>query len=147
MASSVLVDVRPPRTLRVAGALVEPLLNRVTRNGKVERLEPKIMDVLLALASRPGEVVSKDELLSAVWNGTYVTEDVLTRAIGELRKLFDDDATTPHVIETIRKRGYRLVAPVEETHRPAAERAVRPPLSRAAIAGAAGLALLVGVAG
>jgi len=81
---------RALRSVTIAGARVEPELNRVTLGEKVERLEPKIMGVLLALAARPGEVVSKDELLKTVWNGTFVTEHVLTRAIGELRKLFAD---------------------------------------------------------
>jgi Tol biopolymer transport system component/DNA-binding winged helix-turn-helix (wHTH) protein len=145
---------RPPRALTVAGALVEPELNRVTIDGRALRIEPKIMDVLLALASRPGEVVSKEELRKTVWNGTFVGEDVLTRAIGELRKLFGDDAATPRVIETIRKRGYRLIAPVggaEPARAP--EPATAPgetPFARrvsfAAFAGAAALALLASLA-
>jgi Tol biopolymer transport system component/DNA-binding winged helix-turn-helix (wHTH) protein len=136
-----------PRSLSIAGARVEPRLNRVTIGERTVRLEPKIMDVLLALAARAGEVVSKDELLRSVWNGTYVTEDVLTRAIGELRKLFGDDPGTPHVIETIRKRGYRLIAPVIEE---SGEAATAPPelasvpaghrVSRAVLVLAAGLA-------
>src|SRR5262249_37923861 len=54
----------------------------------------------------------KDELFRDVWDGAFVSEDVLTRAVGELRRLFGDDAGSPRVIETIRKSGYRLIAPV-----------------------------------
>jgi len=72
-----------------------------------------VLGVLLCLARRPGEVVAKEDLLAEVWNGTFVTEDVLTRAIAELRRAFGDDAAAPQVIETIRKGGYRLIAPVE----------------------------------
>ncbi len=137
--------VESPRSLSIAGARVEPPLNRVTIGDKTVRIEPKIMDVLLALALRPGEVVSKDELLKIVWNGTYVTEDVLTRAIGELRKLFGDDPGAPRVIETIRKRGYRLIAPVVEESREAAAPAAAATapsrsIPRAALVFAAGLA-------
>jgi Tol biopolymer transport system component len=56
--------------------------------------------------------VTKDELFRDVWQGAFVTEDVLTRAVGELRRAFQDDAARPRVIETIRKSGYRLIAPV-----------------------------------
>src|SRR6188474_2683722 len=70
------------------------------------------MQVLVCLAERAGQVVSKDRLLHAAWADTSVTDDVLTRAISELRRLFDDDPKQPRVIETIPKAGYRLIAPV-----------------------------------
>lgn len=72
------------------------------------------MGVLLCLARHPGETLSKDELFQAVWPKTVVTEDVLKRCIAELRRAFNDDAREPHVIETISKRGYRLLAPVSK---------------------------------
>jgi Tol biopolymer transport system component len=78
------------------------------------------MRVLLALAARPGDVVTKEELFRVVWDGAFVSEDVLTRAIGELRRIFDDDAARPRVIETIRKSGYRLIAAVEPVETPEA---------------------------
>jgi TolB-like protein/DNA-binding winged helix-turn-helix (wHTH) protein/Tfp pilus assembly protein PilF len=71
------------------------------------------MEVLLCLASRAGETVPKDELLKTVWPDTYVTDDGLVRSISELRRVFEDDAREPRFIQTIPKRGYRLVAPVE----------------------------------
>jgi TolB-like protein/DNA-binding winged helix-turn-helix (wHTH) protein len=92
---------------------VEPRLNAVSRNGTTFRLQPKIMEVLVCLAQHAGEPVSKENLLGSVWPGTFVTDDVLTRAISELRRVFEDDAQDPHVIQTIPKRGYRLVVPVE----------------------------------
>lgn len=104
---------RPTADFRVAGVLVQPSLQRVVVGGVAATLEPKLMKVLVLLASRPGEVVSKEELFASVWEGAYVTEDVLTRAIGELRRTFGDDTANPRVIETIRKSGYRLIAPVE----------------------------------
>lgn len=92
---------------------VEPRLNAVSRNGTTVRLQPKIMQVLVCLAQHAGEPVSKEELLKSVWTDTFVTDDVLTRAISELRRVFEDDAQEPHVIQTIPKRGYRLVVRVE----------------------------------
>jgi len=70
------------------------------------------MDVLVCLVQQAGEPLSKEKLIQAVWPDTFVTDDVLKRAIGELRRVFEDDAREPHIIQTIPKRGYRLVAPV-----------------------------------
>ncbi|MFW6198677.1 MAG: winged helix-turn-helix domain-containing protein [Acidobacteriota bacterium] len=98
---------------KVADWTVHPRLNRITRGDETVQLEPKVMSVLVCLAESPGEAVQRDELLDRVWNGTHVTEDTLTRSIRQLRKAFDDDARDPEYIETIRKVGYRLIAPVD----------------------------------
>ena len=102
----------PPSEFRILDRLVRPGLNRIVTPQSTIQLEPKVMRVLLCLAGRPGEVVTKEQLFHEVWEGAFVTEDVLTRAIGELRRIFEDDAARPRVIETIRKSGYRLIAPV-----------------------------------
>jgi TolB-like protein len=70
------------------------------------------MGVLLCLAEHPGETLSKEQLFQAVWPNTVVTEDVLKRCVAELRRAFNDDARNPGIIETISKRGYRLIASV-----------------------------------
>jgi len=98
---------------RIANWLIEPRLNTVARNGATTRLEPKVMEVLVCLARRAGEPVSKEELLQAVWPDTFVTDDGLKRSISELRRVFEDDVREPRVIQTIPKRGYRLMVPVE----------------------------------
>lgn len=75
------------------------------------------MAVLVCLAGRPGSVCSRTLILDEVWEGAFVSEDVLRRAISELRKAFGDDAKDPRYIETIPKGGYRLIAdvsPLEE---------------------------------
>ena len=92
--------------------IVDDSLNRLSCDSRVIQLEPKVMQVLMRLAGKPGEVVTRDELISTVWCDTFVSEDVLTRSISQLRKVFDDDAHEPRYIETISRRGYRLVAPV-----------------------------------
>jgi len=100
-------------TFRIGDAYhIDPSLNRVTGPNGITRLEPKVMQVLVCLAAQAGQVVSKDRLFRAAWADTAVTDDVLTRAISELRRLFDDDPKQPWVIETIPKGGYRLIAPV-----------------------------------
>jgi Tol biopolymer transport system component/DNA-binding winged helix-turn-helix (wHTH) protein len=100
-------------TFRIDQAyLVEPSLNRLTGPNGITRLEPKVMLVLVCLAEHAGQMVPKDRLLRAAWADTSVTDDVLTRAISELRRLLDDDPKQSRVIETIPKAGYRLIAPV-----------------------------------
>src|SRR5262245_34376392 len=104
----------PLAPFRLAGHRVDPSLNRITApSGETVQVEPKIMQVLTVLAERAGDVVSRDDLMARVWNGVFVTDDALHRAIRELRRVFGDDAERPRVIETIRKRGYRLIAAVE----------------------------------
>lgn len=101
-----------PADFRIGNRVVRPGLNRIVTPDATLQLEPKVMQVLLRMVDRPGEVVTKEDLFRDVWQGTFVTEDVLTRAVGELRRAFQDDAARPRVIETIRKSGYRLIAPV-----------------------------------
>lgn len=93
--------------------LIEPRLNRIAGPDDAVQVAPKYMHVLVCLADEAGELVTRHRLLDTVWAGTVVGEEVLTRAISELRQIFDDDARHPAVIETIRGRGYRLIASVE----------------------------------
>jgi DNA-binding winged helix-turn-helix (wHTH) protein/tetratricopeptide (TPR) repeat protein len=86
--------------------------NTVCRDGRIIRLEPKVVEVCACLAGRAGDVIRKEELIRAVWRDTFVTDDVLAHAISELRKALEDDARQPRFIETIPKRGYRMIAPV-----------------------------------
>lgn len=92
--------------------LIHPRVNAMEREGSTTHLEPKIMQVLVALATDGGEVVTREQLRGAVWPDVFVGEDVLIRAISELRRAFADDPRSPTVIETIPKVGYRLIAPV-----------------------------------
>jgi DNA-binding winged helix-turn-helix (wHTH) protein len=98
---------------------VEPAATQISRNGTTTRLEPKVMAVLEYLAHRPGQPVTREELEAAVWAGTIVSYDALTGAIQKLRKAFHDDPRRSRIIETLSKKGYRLVAPVERLPEPA----------------------------
>ena len=97
---------------RIGEFLIEPEINSITRNGTSTRIEPKVMQVLVCLAEYPSKVVLKEKLIRSVWADTFVTDDVLTRSISELRKVFEDDAKEPRFIQTIPRSGYRLVAPI-----------------------------------
>ncbi len=92
--------------------VLEP--RRRNANGHKERIRisPKAMQVLVQLATRPGRFFSKDELLSAVWSGRVVTEDVLTGAVRVLRRAMGEDPRNPQIIETRKGAGYRLIAKV-----------------------------------
>src|SRR5215469_669608 len=97
---------------QLAGWQVQPQLNSISRDGQTIRVEPKMMQVLVLLAQHSGEVVSKEQLVHEVWRDTFVSDDVLVRCISGLRKVFGDDAARPEIIETVSKRGYRLLVPV-----------------------------------
>jgi len=99
---------------------VQPSRNLLTWTEGDVQVTPKCMEVLCLLAAAGGEVVSRQYLLQAVWPGTVVNEEVLTRVISDLRRALGDERSRPRFIETIPKRGYRLVAEVQRTSGPAA---------------------------
>ena len=93
--------------------LVKPHTNTIEGPEGEAHLEPKAMQVLALLAQRSGDVVPKQEILEDVWDGSYVSDEVLPNAIWELRKALGDDARKPRFIQTLPKKGYRLIAPVD----------------------------------
>ena len=95
---------------------VHPARCRLSRDGQTTPVRPKVMDLLVYLAQAPGRVVSKDALLNDVWGTDAVSESALTRTVAELRQALGDSAETPRILETIPKRGYRLIAPVSVEH-------------------------------
>ena len=83
------------------------------RQGTVEEhLEPMVMDVLMVLASHQGSVVSRDQLVEAVWAGRFVADEAIVAKIATLRHKLGDDARDPKYIETVTRRGYRLMMPI-----------------------------------
>jgi DNA-binding winged helix-turn-helix (wHTH) protein len=91
---------------------VDPSLRTLSGVKGEVHLEPKQIQVLALLAQHAGQVVSKERLLQIVWADTFVGDEVLSRAISELRRALDDDPKAPRFIQTIPKGGYRLVATV-----------------------------------
>jgi len=85
---------------------------RLLGPGGEVRLEPRVMDVLACLAARAGEVVTRSELVDAVWPRAVGADESLTRCISSLRQALGDDRSKPRYLETVPKRGYRLVAEV-----------------------------------
>src|SRR5262245_59016934 len=85
---------------------------RLTRDGKPLELPPKAFAVLCLLARNAQKLVTKDELLDAVWGHRHVSESVLKTIINQLRGELGDDPRAPRYIETLHRRGYRFVAQV-----------------------------------
>ena len=112
--------------LRIGDWTLDRERNEVRRGDAAIHLEPKVIEVLAHLASQSGRVVPREELLAAVWPGVIVGDDALTQAIIKLRKALGDDAHRPKYIETISKRGYRLIAPVGDATLPASPSTTAP---------------------
>ncbi|KXI30195.1 nSTAND1 domain-containing NTPase [Paraglaciecola hydrolytica] len=89
---------------------VSPSTNSVRCGDVVKQLEPKAMDVLLVLCQQQGEVLSADEIANQCWGDVAMGDNPVHKAINQLRKAFDDKPSEPTYIETIRKRGYRIIA-------------------------------------
>lgn len=98
---------------RFAGFLLDVGERRLHADGRDVYLPPKTFETLHYLAERPGHLVTKAELLDAIWPGVAVTENALTRCIKEVRAALDDDVHAPRYIETVPRVGYRFIASVE----------------------------------
>ena len=96
----------------VGGGLVDPSADRLSRGDLEVRLEPKAMAVLLRLARRPREVVSAEALIEEVWHGRPMGDNPVYKCIAQLRKALGDGQQAPAYIETIPRKGYRLIAAV-----------------------------------
>src|SRR5213594_59447 len=93
------------------------------RGSEAIRLRPKAFAVLSHLLGRPGQLVTKEELLSTVWPETFVSDAVLKVTIRQLREALDDDPKSPRFIETAHRRGYRFIGQIAESaHAPARDR-------------------------
>src|SRR6185436_17426822 len=84
---------------RVGDWQVEPQLNLIADGNRTTHLEPKVMRVLVYLADHADQVISKERLIHAVWPDAFVTDDVLTHAVSELRRVFGDDVRAPRYIQ------------------------------------------------
>lgn len=98
---------------------------RVLRDGQPVVLTPKLLDLLLHFLDQPGQLVTKEALLDALWPDANVTENALAQAMSELRQALGDEPAAPQFIKTIARRGYRFIAAVQRIEGPAADRPAR----------------------
>lgn len=89
--------------------IVEPSRNRVSSGDAATHLQPKTMEVLVHLADHAGDVVSAEDLINDVWDGRPLGDNPVYKAIASLRRAFEDGSSEQPVIETVPKRGYRLL--------------------------------------
>lgn len=92
--------------------VVEPRLGLVITDGKVHHLPPRAMALLLMLAEHCGELVTREDIASELWNGSSVSYGTLTRHVSEIRRSLGDDPRHPRFVETVPQRGYRLICNV-----------------------------------
>jgi DNA-binding winged helix-turn-helix (wHTH) protein len=97
---------------RLGDWLVQPGLCRISHDGQTVHLRPKVMEVLACLAGSAGRMVTRQALIDTVWARVFISDSALARAVFELRRALGDDGPLPRYVETIPRRGYRLVAPV-----------------------------------
>ncbi len=99
--------------IRVGEWLISPMVNQISRPGRLVTLEPRLIDLLIFFSQHPDVVLSRDELIEYVWTRSFVTPHVVTQSVSELRKsLKDNQPDSPEYIITVPKRGYKLVAAV-----------------------------------
>ena len=99
-------------TYRFGPFTLDPASYRLLKEGEVVALSPKIIDLLLYLVARPSALVTKDELFRALWPDVAVTDNALTQAVSELRQALGDNSSKPVYVQTVARRGYRFIAPV-----------------------------------
>src|SRR5271157_5949720 len=109
------VSAPPPARIAFSGFELDPTSGELHRNGQKVALPPRAFEVLRALAERPGEVVTREELRAKLWaSDTFVEfDDSLNHAVNKLRQVLGDSAENPQFIETLPRYGYRFIAPVE----------------------------------
>ncbi|MEZ5355713.1 MAG: alpha/beta fold hydrolase [Bryobacteraceae bacterium] len=128
---------------------LHPRDRRLWRDHDEVLLTPKAMDVLIHLASRPGEVVTKEQLFESLWPGTFVSDHALTVQIREIRKALGDDPNHPRFIETRHRRGYRFLpgadlppepVPAPDLPAPGAHTPIAQPATRYTLSGEVNIA-------
>ena len=106
------LNIPPGSAFQLAEWQIDPQSGRIHTHDSEAKLEPKVMAVLVCLAQNAGQVISREQLEAEVWTDMVVGYDSLASTIIKLRKAFGDDSKNPHIIETLPKKGYRLIAEV-----------------------------------
>ncbi len=134
------------RGFRLGDWEVLPLRGVLRRDGREEKPEPRVFGVLIALAKRNGDLVTRDELVDELWDGRPTSDEPINRCLSQLRRHLDDKSRPHRYVQTLTRRGYRLVQPVEPLSPP--EPAEPPPARSRGTAAAFGkpAAAVIGVA-
>ncbi|NML06962.1 winged helix-turn-helix domain-containing protein [Sphingomonas sp. G-3-2-10] len=104
------IDLAHEPELRLGSLTIRPALRQIAHDGGAEEVvEPRVMQVLVALAREPGAILSRDDLTTSCWEGRVVGEDAINRVISRLRRVAEGIGEAAFRIETITKVGYRLI--------------------------------------
>lgn len=114
------------REFRLGDKRISPLEGQILGRDGPQHIPPKVMDVLLCLVERPGEVVIREDIIAQVWGNAELGGRALTRSITDLRNCLGDNSDHPKFIRTIPKRGYQLIAEVDFSDLPDNESAAEP---------------------
>ncbi len=117
---AVIMELAREPIFRLGGMEVRPSTREIVFESGREVLEPQVMAVLIVLARAKGEVVTRDDLTTACWDGRVVSDDAINRVISRIRRASDLTGGKDFTLETITKVGYRLVAKQAETAPPVA---------------------------
>src|ERR1700676_574863 len=113
----------PTKTVFRLGEIeIDPAQACIRRNGSEQYVRPRTFEVLTFLLQQRHRVVTKQELIEKIWNGTSISDDGLVQCIVEIRKALSDDPHEPRFVRTFPKQGYRFIGAVEE---------IKPPQNRA----------------
>ena len=140
------VDLKREANFDLGLMTVRPSASEIVVDGAAQRVEPRVMQTLVALVHAGGEVVSRDELVARCWHGAVVSEDAVTRAVGQVRRL-SRQAPGSFTLQTIAKIGYRLIpaAAAAQGRRAVTDRAFEPRARAFRLGGLLGLAVAAGV--
>ena len=97
---------------------IDPENYRLCLEGQAQTVEPQVFGVLAYLIENRDRIVTRDELINAVWDGRIVSDGTLTTRINAVRRAVGDNGTDQSVIKTLPRRGFRFVAPVTEDLKP-----------------------------
>ena len=91
---------------------LDPVCYELRQHERLVRLEPRVFDLLAYLVQAPDRTVTKEELVEHLWPQQFVADDSLTNCVAQARKALGDTGQTQRYIQTVRRRGYRFIAPV-----------------------------------
>jgi len=103
------------KAYRFSSFRLDPQTWKLRKNNEFRPLRPKTFSILRHLLDHAGRLVSKEDLFSAIWPGVNVENSALRVCMNELRQALDDDPHRPRFVETVHRRGYRFIAPVDFT--------------------------------
>jgi TolB-like protein len=108
---------------------LDPGRGELRRNGVPVQVEPQVLDLIAHLASHPGTVISRDDLIEHVWGGRIVSDSAISSRISAARAALDDDGTAQQIIKTIPRRGFRFEVSIGSAKPSASKRSKKPSIA------------------